>query len=68
MRSISQFNGSHLLTIYTTRKESCGRYMWMPLPKSPSGHQDFALITMDQKEDIDNMFTDEEEYLMEPQE
>jgi hypothetical protein len=66
--TISQYDGSHSLVVYTTRKESCGRYMWMPLPKSPSGHQDFALITIDQKEDIDNMFTVEEEELMDPQE
>jgi hypothetical protein len=43
------------------------RGWWMPLPKSPLGQRDFALITMDQKQVIDNMFIDEDELLMEPQ-
>jgi hypothetical protein len=67
-KTTTQFIGSDVLVAYTTRKKSYGRYMWMPLPKSPLGHRDFALITSDQKADIDNMFTEEEECLMEPQE
>ena len=65
-KATSQFVGSSLLITYTTRKKSCGRYMWMPLPKSLLGHQDFALITINQKVEIDNIFFNEEETLMEP--
>ncbi len=39
----------------------------MPLPKLPLGQRDFALITIEQKRELDNRFT-EEECLMEPQE
>ena len=39
----------------------------MPLPILPFGQCDFALITIEQKRDIDNRFT-EEECLMKPQE
>ena len=66
-KTVTQFSESDVLITYTTRKKSCGRYAWMPLPKSPLGQRDFALITMDQKQVIDNMFTDEDELLMEPQ-
>ena len=65
-KSSSQFVGSNVLITYTTRKKSCGRYMWMPLPISPLGYRDFALITMDQKIELDNIFFNEEESLMEP--
>ena len=66
-KTVSQFSGSDVLITYTTRQKSCGKYAWMPLPKSPLGQRDFALITMDQKQLIDNMFTDVDELLMEPQ-
>ena len=65
-KKLSQFRGSDVVIVYTTRKKIYGRFMWMPLPQSPSGQCDFALITMEQKRDIDNRFT-EEECLMEPQ-
>jgi hypothetical protein len=39
----------------------------MPLPKLPLVQRNFALITIEQKREIDNRFT-EEECLMEPQE
>ena len=49
-KSVSQFSGADVFITYTTRKKSCGKYAWMPLPKSPLGQRDFALITMDQKQ------------------
>jgi hypothetical protein len=39
----------------------------MPLPKLPLVQRNFALITIEQKREIDDRFT-EEECLMEPQE
>ena len=53
-KTVTQCSGSDVLITYTTRKKRCGRYAWMPLPKSPLGQRDFALITMDQKQVIDN--------------
>ena len=66
-KKLTQFRGSDVVIVYTTRKNSYGRFMWMPLPKTPLGQCDFALITIEQKREIDNRFT-EEECLMEPQE
>ncbi len=66
-KKLTQFRGSDVVIVYTTRKNSYGRFMWMPLPKLPLGQRDFALITIEQKREIDNRFT-EEECLMESQE
>jgi hypothetical protein len=65
-KKLTQFRGSNVVIVYTTRKNSYGRFMWMPLPKLPLSQRDLALITIEQKRAIDNRFT-EEECLMEPQ-
>jgi hypothetical protein len=66
-KKLTQFRGSDVVIVYTTRKNSYGRFMWMPLPKLQLGQRDVALITIEQKREIDNRFT-EEECLMKPQE
>ncbi len=66
-KKLTQFRGGDVVIVYTTRKNSYGRFMWMPLPKTPLGQRDFALIIIKQKRETDNRFT-EDECLMEPQE
>jgi hypothetical protein len=64
---LTQFRGSDLVIVFTTRKNSYGRFMWMPLPKLPLSQHDFALIIIEQKREIDNRVTDKK-CLMELQE
>ena len=70
VKKIIQHLSSKVLVIYTERMPSFGTLMWMPLPdlpNTPSHNVDFALITMDQKLEIDSQFT-EADSLMDPKE
>ena len=69
-KKIMQHRSSKVLVTYTERMPSFGTLMWMPLPDlpdTPSHDAEFALITMDQKLDIDSLFT-EADSLMDPNE
>ena len=57
-KRISQFSGGKVLVIYTTIQKSFGKYMWMPLPGSSHYSQEFALITIEQKIEVDEYFRD----------
>jgi hypothetical protein len=47
-RNLTQFRfrGTDVIITYSTKKETYGKYMWMPLPQSPTGLRNFALITI----------------------
>jgi hypothetical protein len=55
-----------VIITYSTKKETYGKFMWMPLPQSPYGHCDFALITIEQNRELDNIFSSEDKRLMHP--
>jgi hypothetical protein len=63
-KRLSQFNGGKVLVTYTLKQKSYGGYMWMPLPGSPCFSQDFALITLEQKQVVDNYFFDPDNHTM----
>ena len=66
-KKIIQLHSSKVLHTYTERMPSFGRFMWMPLPDTQSLVSEFALITIDQKLEIDSLFT-EAQCLMDPKE
>ena len=63
-KRLSQFNRGKVLVTYTLKQKSYGGYMWMPLPGSPCFSQDFALITLEQKQVVDNYFFDPDNHTM----
>ena len=57
--NVGQFKGGKVLVTYTTKHCAYGKYFWMPLPLSPCNVQDFALISIHQKKDVDDYFFDQ---------
>jgi hypothetical protein len=67
-RNLTQLRGTDVIITYSTKMETYGKFMWMPLPQSPNGHRNLALITIEQKRALDNIFSSEDTRLMPPTE
>ena len=60
-RNIFQYQKGTTMVIYTLiqfRSYGDSSFIWLPLPNSPPGFQDFALLYTGQKKNIDNTFRD----------